>query len=230
MSTVAWLFVLYVGLFLPYAAWRSSRRAERLPELPPRARLYASSAFFQGTLLAFAWITARLQGIQLFPVPEIGAPDAVIGLAWVAIKYLRFWSVRRRPEALDRRRMLRHLAPRSGREVAGYVGLVTVAAVAEEAAYRGVLFQLGLHASGSFWIAGLASAVVFGLGHLTQGRRPAAIAGALGFGNQVVVLLTGSLWVAIAAHFAYDILVGLAVGRVERVAEADVEAAIACGS
>lgn len=221
MSVLAWLFVVYVGLLLPCMAWRSSRRARRLPELPPRAKVYASTALFEGTLLAFAWIAAHRQGIQLFPVPAIGPLDAVVGVAWVALKYLRFWSVLRRPEALGRRRVLGHVAPRSLREVAGYLGMVTVAAVAEEAAYRGVLFQLGLYATGSFWIAGLASALVFGLAHLTQGRRPAAVAGALGFGNQVVVLLTGSLWVAIAAHFTYDALAGVAAGRLERTAEAD---------
>lgn len=233
MSVVAWLFVLYVGLFLPYAAWKSSRKAERLPKLPPRTKLYASTVLFEVTLLAFAWITAGREGIELFPVPRIGPSDALVGVAWVGIKYLRLWTVLRRPEAVGRRRMLRHLAPRSHREVAGYVGMVTVAAVAEEAAYRGVLFQLGLFATGSFWLAGLASAAVFGLGHLTQGRRPAAVAGALGLGNQVVVLLTGSLWVAIAAHFTYDVLAGLAVGRLGPGAgpatDADAEPATAGG-
>lgn len=217
MSPVAWLFVLYVGLFTPYAAWQSSRRIEQRPtQLPPRTKLYASSAVFQVTLLAFAWITAHQQRIQLFPVPHIRPADALVGVAWVGIKYVRLWSVLRRPEAMRRRRVLQHLAPRSPREMVGYAGLVSLAAVAEEAAYRGVLFQLGLQATGSIWFAALASAVVFGAGHLTQGRGPAVVTGVLGLGNQVVVLLTGSLWVAIAAHFAYDVLAGLAVAGAHR--------------
>ena len=216
VGVIAWVFVLYVGFLMPFMAWRSSRKVKRGAKLPPRMKLYASLAVSQAVLLAFAWITARFQGIELFPMPEIHLSDAFIGVAWVALKSLRLWSVLRRPEAMSRRRVGRHLAPRSPREVAGYAGLLTITAVAEEAAYRGVLFQIGLFATGSFWIAGLASAVVFGLGHLTQGRRPAVVAGIIGFGNQVIVLLTGSLWVVIAAHFAYDLLAGLAMGRVGR--------------
>lgn len=220
MSVIAWLFVLCVGCVMPLMAWRSSRKVESVAELPPRMRLYASIAVTQTVLLAFAWTTARFQGIELFPVPEIHLSDAAIGVAWVAIKSLRLWSVLRRPEAASRRRVGRHLAPRSSREVAGYVGLLTITAVAEEAAYRGVLFQLGLYATGSWWIAALVSAAVFGLTHLTHGRRPAVVAGIIGFGNQVIVLLTGSLWVVIAAHFVYDVVAGLAVGRAGRAAEA----------
>lgn len=223
-DAVTWLFVLYVGLFLPFAAWRSSRKVAGARELPPRTKLYASTAVFEATLLAFAWITARLQGIELFPVPEIHLADAAIGVAWVAVKWLRLSWVLRRPEAMKRRRAFRHLAPGSPREVAGYVGLISVVAVAEEAAYRGVLFQLGLMVTGSFWVAGVASAAVFGLTHLTQGRRPAVVAGVIGFGNQVIVLLAGSLWVVIAAHFAYDVLAGLVVGRVRRAEDAEAEA------
>ncbi len=214
MSVLAWLFVLCVGVAMPVMAWRSSRQVRRGAALPPRPRLYASNAVFELILLAFAWITARQQGIELFPVPAIRPSDAAIGVAWVAIKCLRLWTVLRRPEAMSRRRVGRHLAPRSRREVAGYVGLLGTVAFAEEAVYRGVLFQLGLDASGSFWIAALASAAVFGVMHLPQGGRPAVVAGVLGFGNQVVVLLTGSLWVAIGAHFTYDLLAGLALARV----------------
>lgn len=215
MSLAAWLFAAYVGLFLPFAAWRSSRRVQGGSGLPPRTALYASTALFEATLLAFAWITAHVESIRLFPMPVIGLSDALIGVGWVTLKYVRYRAVLRRPETLKRRRVLRHLAPHSLRETAGYIGMVTLAAVAEEAAYRGVLFQLALRPTGSFWIAGLASALVFGLAHLTQGRRPAVIAGVLGFGNQVVVLLTGSLWVAIGAHFAYDVLAGVAAGRAD---------------
>jgi len=94
-----------------------------------------------------------------------------------------------------------------------FIVMVALAAVAEEAAYRGVLFQLAERATNSFWIAATASAVVFGVGHLVQGRRPAIAAGVLGLGNQIVVWLTGSLWIAIAAHFAYDAIVGVVAGR-----------------
>ena len=227
MTLVAWLFVLCVGVLTPFMGWRSSRQVKGRAELPPRASLYASAAVFQGALFAFAWITAHQQGIELFPVPEIHLSDAAIGVAWVAVKWLRFRFVLRRPEAMRRRRLLRHLAPRSPGELAGYIGLVSAAAVAEEAAYRGVLFQLGLLLTGSFWVAGLASALVFGLGHLPQGRRGAVVAGVLGFGNQVIVLLTGSLWVVIASHFAYDVLAGLAAGRSKPSTDLDAEAATA---
>lgn len=213
MSPIAWFFVVYVGAYLPIAAWRSGRHVAGGATLPARPRLYASAAFLQGVLLFLAWFAARDEWILLFPALELGVGDVLVGIGWVAIKYARFWWMYRLADAPSRRRMLGHLAPRTFGEIAGYFGLVALAAVAEEAAYRGVLFQLAERATGSFLVAGLASAALFGAAHLTQGRRPAVTAGILGFGNQIVVWLTGSLAVAIGAHFIYDIIVGIVVGR-----------------
>lgn len=212
MSTVAVAFLAYVGLFLPWVAWRSARHFGSVGAAPSRHRIYRSGMVLQATMLVITWLAARAEWIVLFPPPDLGPLDVAAGVAWVLVKYARFrWAVRR-PETLARRRTLRHLAPRTRSEWWGYTALVTMASVTEEAAYRGVLFALLTRMTGSAWVGALGSAALFGLAHLTQGRTPALISGVLGLGNQALVWFTGSLWVPIAAHFAYDVWVGAWVG------------------
>jgi membrane protease YdiL (CAAX protease family) len=81
---------------------------------------------------------------------------------------------------------------------------LTAASVGEEFAYRGVLTELCTGPFGAGW-AVVASAGLFGLGHLAQGWRGAVASAAFAMALQVIVFISGGLALAMLAHFAYDI-------------------------
>jgi membrane protease YdiL (CAAX protease family) len=62
-------------------------------------------------------------------------------------------------------------------------------------------------------VAALVSALSFGAAPMMQGWRSSAFIVLFGLNFQAVVWLSGSLYVAVAVHVAYDITVGLAYTR-----------------
>ena len=91
-----------------------------------------------------------------------------------------------------------------------------LAGVGEEVTWRGVQTALLVPVVGSYWIAALLSGVSFALAHAVQGWK--SVVGILGFalGFQVLVVASGSLYVAMAVHVAYDITAGLTYGLLAR--------------
>ncbi len=80
---------------------------------------------------------------------------------------------------------------------------IGAAAICEEYAYRGVLFLL-VEQSLPPTLAGLASALLFGLAHFGQGWRGAILSTLFGLGLQLIVALSGGLFLAILAHLLYN--------------------------
>jgi membrane protease YdiL (CAAX protease family) len=57
---------------------------------------------------------------------------------------------------------------------------------------------------------------MFGGAHLTQGWKSAAIIVLFGLGFQSLVWISGSLYVPMLAHAAYDIVAGMTYGKLGR--------------
>jgi membrane protease YdiL (CAAX protease family) len=105
--------------------------------------------------------------------------------------------------------LLLELLPRTRSEKTVFAGLSFVAGFGEEIAYRG--FALAWMASilGSAGAALVITSLAFGLLHAYQGVPGVARTGLLGGLFGISVLATGSLWPAILAHTAVDLLAGL---------------------
>jgi membrane protease YdiL (CAAX protease family) len=90
------------------------------------------------------------------------------------------------------------------------LGLVwTFAAFGEEIAYRGYLLNRGADAVGgstpAFWIAAVASAVLFGFGHFYKGPAGIVDSGVAGLILAAAYLVTGrNLWTCVLAHGFID--------------------------
>ena len=210
ISTV--LFVSYVGVLVPLGSWRSMHQIRSASRATiDRRQLYLSAMIAQALLFILAWMTARAEQLRPLAVGRIGAGAIGIGVLWVAVKFARFSMVMSRPGAYDKRPVLRALAPGKPADYLPFTVVCVMAGLGEELAYRGVLFQLLTEWVGGWWIPALAVAIVFGAAHFAQGEKAAAWAGLLGLGNQVVVLVTGTLWVAIVAHAVSDFIVGVTV-------------------
>jgi len=96
------------------------------------------------------------------------------------------------------------IAPRSRREAVVFLPVSLTAGVAEELLYRGFLFWF-LVPSVGLAAAVVASAVIFGLGHLYQGWRGTLSTAAVGLVLGALFALSGSLWWIMALHALIDL-------------------------
>jgi membrane protease YdiL (CAAX protease family) len=100
--------------------------------------------------------------------------------------------------------------PRDGVERALWVGVSLAAGIGEEIVYRGVLFTVLTRATDSALAAGAVCTIAFALAHWTQGRSSVLVIAAFTIVFHLVVWTTGSLYVAMAVHVAYDLAAGFA--------------------
>lgn len=109
--------------------------------------------------------------------------------------------------------ILRRLLPTTGRERRAFVGVAFAAGTGEEIAYRGYVL-VALQAAGvGAWGAAALSSVAFGFLHAYQGPVGVVRTATLGMALAASLIMTGSLWPAMAAHVLIDLLGGLVLGQ-----------------
>jgi uncharacterized protein len=119
--------------------------------------------------------------------------------------------------AVERRARVVHLfMPSNGRERAWWIVVAVLAGISEEITWRGVQPVLLAAVLGSPLVAVLVVAGTFGFTHIVQGWKSAAIIVLSALGFQTIVCLSGSLYLAMLVHLAYDITAGLHHGRLGR--------------
>lgn len=110
--------------------------------------------------------------------------------------------------------LLHQLLPRTPPEKVIFGFLSLVAGVGEEIAFRGFAVPALLLLTGSGWGALLISSVAFGALHGYQGWLGVTRTGSMGFFLGTILLISGSLWPAVLAHVALDLISGLVVGDI----------------
>jgi len=201
------LYLLVVGLLVPYAAVRSAQRMAKLDRPLTRAVL-ARSAFLSFAFLGLmSWGTAYAIGLPWADVRPLSARDALwaagalaLLLAWAPVGW-------RTHPARDRER-LAAILPGTPAQAALWVALSAGAGFFEEIAWRGVLFANAAWLLGSPWLAAALCAASFGVAHAYQGSRNVAVTAAIALVMHALVALTGSLLAAMLVHFLYDLFVG----------------------
>lgn len=110
--------------------------------------------------------------------------------------------------------------PANGRELGFYAILALTAGLCEELVFRGFLVSYFAALVGSTWpIAALAiaiPAVVFAIGRVAQGVRGVVEAAGWAVVGGIVLIETGSLLPAIAAHAGSDLVIGAVGSRLLR--------------
>ncbi|MBI1983614.1 MAG: CPBP family intramembrane metalloprotease [Acidobacteria bacterium] len=210
ISTLAeMLFALLLAVGVPALAYVTARRPD-LRSIPRRA-LYLSAVISQ-------WILALLGGLVVLVTGRgfaaAGFRDlpaesflrwtlliALVGLValaiWLLLEHLGWW-----PAESD---LVRLLLPETNREKLWAVLLVApTAAFCEEFVYRGILLaQLSDWLNSGVW-ALVISSVIFALAHVYQGPSGMVRVALLGALLAYPVLLQGSLYPSMAAHFVID--------------------------
>ena len=204
-----------VLLGLPLLTARGGLREDQLADVEDaRTSVYLSAAlsliFFAGALFLVAlWrdVPPETTGWRVGdPLPAFAwaAATAVAGLA-VIVLVVRLGERLGLPES----GISLALMPRNGREIRGFLLLAAVAAVGEEYLFRGFTQGVLTEGLGSAWPAVVLSSLSFGVSHGYQKLIGIVRATLLGFLLAVPVVVTGSLFPAIVAHFWINAAIGV---------------------
>ncbi len=206
------VFLLLVGLWLPYLAWKSARRLGTRPLPMSRPRFFVQIIATQVILFALAWFTARDNGIELWTLPRwpVRSWTAAVVLLALTLLTLRLrWKARPVPQ----RARLYGMLPHDRRELVPYIGVCLAAGVGEEVVYRGVLTMLLMWPMHSYVAGALVSAAVFGISHSIQGWRAALAIFIISLMVQALVAFSHSLMPGMFMHAAYDFAAGILIPR-----------------
>lgn len=230
VDPVATAAAALVLLGLPLLTARGGLREDQLGDVEDaRTSVYLSAAlsliFFAGALFLVAlWrdVSPETTGWRVGdPIPAFAwaAAIAVAGLGVIVL-------VVRVGERLGMSESGISLAlmPRNGREVRGFLLLAAVAAVGEEYLFRGFAQGVLAEGLGSAWPAVALTSLSFGVSHGYQKLIGIVRATLLGFLLAVPVVVTGSLFPAIVAHFWINAAIGIGGWKLlypEAAAEAD---------
>lgn len=211
--TKVFAVVMLVGL--PVLSARSGLKDEHLEQIDTaRISLYASATLTLAILTAGVFGMAAWQGIPAAdlgwnvaePGPALGwalgMTAAGLGVVWGLTALGRRLGLQESPLALA-------LMPRTAAESTGFLLLAAAAAIGEEYIYRGYLYHVLAAWLGGPWPAVTITALSFGVSHGYQRAIGMARATALGVLLAIPVVVTGSLFAAIAAHFWINAALGL---------------------
>lgn len=212
-----WLHLIYFGLLLPLAAVVRGRKFHNVLKgpLPDRLlhfrRTAATLVMFGVLSLLVAW-SGR---IELFPgtLPPWRGVGAGLLMYVVAVMLMRG---RWRRAVEKRLRIVYLFMPSTRTERAWWIIVAILAGITEEITWRGVQAGLSIALTRNILIAILFCSISFGVGHIIQGWKTVVVIFVFALGFHTLVWLSGSLYVAMAVHVAYDITAGISYGRLGR--------------
>lgn len=211
-----WLHLIYFGLVFPLAAVLRARKFHNvkgpLPDRLLHFRRTAATLVMFGALSLFVAWSGR---IELFPrtLPPWRGIGAGL-LMYVVAVMLMHGRWRRAVE--KRLRLVYLFMPSTRTERAWWIIVAILAGITEEITWRGVQASLAIALTRNILIAILFCAISFGVGHIIQGWKTVIIIFVFALGFHSLVWLSGSLYVAMAVHVAYDITAGISYGRLGR--------------
>jgi membrane protease YdiL (CAAX protease family) len=219
-----WLIFFVLGVLLP---WRGRTRLQRLLAMPQvgtveRLSLYASTIAFQWLAVAVAGWRAWARGLTALELGLVIPGRARIFLAAIVgaatLAALQWLNLRRMGQlAPELRGFLQALAerilPQSGVELLPYFALAVTAGVCEEFLYRGFAMAALARTGLPVWGVVLLSSILFGMGHLYQGRSGLVSTLLLGVVFAVARITYHSLAPVILWHVAVDLVAGVAGPR-----------------
>lgn len=156
--------------------------------------------------LAVAW-RGR---IQLFPPIHVTGKLIAVSIA-ILLGTLVLAEALLKARSPDERQELwvRQIIPQNNAERFVWLISSTVAGVAEEIIFRGVLFALLVAATSSVGLSALISALIFAIAHFRQGWKSMVFIFGIALLFQWLVIYAGSLIPAMVIHALYNMVRGL---------------------
>jgi membrane protease YdiL (CAAX protease family) len=210
-----WLFLLFMGGYIPWKAWRAGARFDQSAALPSRPAFYASAIVSLAVLLPIALVIGFMHHMELFPRAWPTAVGWLQAAFTLVAMLLPVWPRWRSAVARGDRRIFLFM-PSGAKEQGLWVALSGMAALVEETAYRGVMFSLLLWTTGNVAFAAVLAAGLHGLAHAFQDRLAMGIVFLYGLLLQLLALQSGSLYLPILVHFLFDVIAGFTYARLGR--------------
>jgi membrane protease YdiL (CAAX protease family) len=209
---------VHLALFcviIPVLTIRSRRIAKSRGAFPPRKQHYASTLIEQCTFLAISLVVARGEWIPIFAPYAPRWIDIAIGVGVLCV-LVAFMRPRWKRAVEKRVPVVELFSPRGALEHTLWASIALLAGIGEEITYRGVMYALLWRLTGSAAVAVAIGALVFGASHMLQGWRSSLVIVGFALAFQAIVLITGTLYVAMAVHCLYDVIAGLSYARLVR--------------
>jgi membrane protease YdiL (CAAX protease family) len=223
-----WDFALILFVLGVVVPWRGFQRVRELlgrPALESRERIavYVSTILVQWPAALVVLWRCRARGLS-FEALGIALPDpalclAVTFLLCLVLVLVQFAGLRRMARLPPEKQGLlgdiaRKLMPASPLERRYFFALVATVAICEEFLYRGFALTALNDSLGGIALGGaVLSSVLFAVAHIYQGRRGLVTTFVVGMIFSGAREYTGSLVPSIAAHFAADLVAGIAAPR-----------------
>ena len=214
ITFAGWFHLAFFGLLIPWLAWRSRARLAEQASVP-RARHLANVVLQLLLFLVLSLIVAWAQSVPIWTAPTGRLMPWLVAALLVAAGVL-LMRPRWRADVAKRDPRVRLFMVSTPRERWLWVAVSVAAGVSEEVTFRGVMFALLWTVTGSPVAAAVIAAIVFGASHSTQGWASAGIITVIALVLHGLVAYSGTLYPAIAAHTAYDIIAGFTYGRLAR--------------
>ena len=209
--------LLVFAVLVPFLAIRGRQKLSKA-EAPPinRLRHFKATSVMLMLFAALSLLTARSQHLSIFHAELMpllmGVPVAIAFYAIAVVTARPRW----RKAVRSGKRIVQLFMPETATERNWWLVVSVLAGVSEEITWRGVQASLVSHLVGSPWLGVVLCAVMFGAAHLTQGWKSAGIIGVFSLGFQLLVWVSGSLYLAMIVHTAYDITAGLTYRKLGR--------------
>jgi membrane protease YdiL (CAAX protease family) len=206
-----WFHLVCFGVVLPYLAVLSARRLPSMSQRPRKPH-FISILMVQGVTVIISLRVAEVERIALFP-DVMPSPLAIAVGVVMTILTIVVLRPRWRDAVVRRDPRVHFVMPRDAVERRLWVAVSLAAGSCEEITYRGVMYVLLLRLAGDPLIAAIAAAALFGAAHAVQGWKGVSAIALIGLSLQGLVLLAGSLYVAMAVHVLYDLVTGFTYGK-----------------
>ena len=179
----------------------------KIPDFP-RSKLIVQTVVTLAFLGILAIFYARAVGVDLFAHWRFNLISVLAGIGTLVLviaarKMLYKWLI------ADPRRKPSKIIPKTWDELPSWIIVSASAGFWEELVYRGTLYKFVAYYANSFTIAFVVSCLAFAAVHLYQGVRGFLFILGLAVVIQWLVNFTGTLYIAMAAHFIYDVIVGI---------------------
>lgn len=200
-------YLLWVLLFFPVMGVISYYRLKSGRPLPRKPRRYGAMIAMQLLLLAYTLLLAQKNQVDLFGKHWPSFWSWILAAAYLAFIGVRLNAAWRRLKP-ERKQRARVLLPENPPEMFYWVPISFLAGLSEETAFRGMVYVALIEMTGSAGFAVTVCVLAFALAHMLQGWRGVLGAGVIGLVMHAVVYMTQGLYLAIAIHAAYDVVVG----------------------
>lgn len=208
------LFLFYLLLVLPWMAFRSRQKLSSGREADvdrfsdaELGRIWRSTLINLSIMFVLSWVIGNGFGFCIFVLPTLNS-DVFLATTAALLLCLLIRVVARRIRPLSERRKLLvfALSPRTRSQWLLKSVTVLCACVAEEAAYRGVAWQIISYSTGQHLWAAVICSVAFAFAHWVQGWISVLMIFFVAVVMHGLVEYTNSLLPAMLVHGVFDFI------------------------